>query len=98
MSTCLTSSGVCVCVRACVHSCVWVFVNIHESVQLQCMLDIFGSHFRNVTVADIQVLERRLLQTMDMIVAKKKRYSPNRGRCSGSFFGSLCAHTLNATI
>lgn len=29
--------------------------------------------FRNVTDADILALERRLLQTMDMIVSKKKR-------------------------
>lgn len=33
-----------------------------------------GSLFcRNVTDADILALERRLLQTMDMIVSKKKR-------------------------
>ena len=77
---------------ACVHSCVWVCVNTHESVQLQYTLDMFGSHFRNVTVADIQVLERRLLQTMDMIVAKKKRYSSNRGRSWGSTLASA-VHT-----
>ena len=45
---------------------------IHSTVQLQYTLDMFGHLFRNVTVADIQVLERRLLQTMDMIVAKRK--------------------------
>lgn len=34
----------------------------------------WGSLFcRNVTDADILALERRLLQTMDMIVSKKKR-------------------------
>ena len=59
---------------------------------LQYTLGLFGSHFRNVTVADIQVLERHLLQTMDMIVAKKKRYRPNRGRCSGSALAAV-VHT-----
>lgn len=29
--------------------------------------------YRNVTDSDILALERRLLQTMDMIVSKKKR-------------------------
>lgn len=33
---------------------------------------LFGVH-RNVTDSDILALERRLLQTMDMIVSKKKR-------------------------
>ena len=65
------------CMRVCFHVFVCVCVSIHKGVQLQCMLGLFGSLFRNVTVADIQILERRLLQTMDMIVAKKKRYCPN---------------------
>lgn len=38
---------------------------------------LFGVH-RNVTDSDILALERRLLQTMDMIVSKKKRWVINR--------------------
>lgn len=34
---------------------------------------MYTSYYRNVTDADILSLERRLLQTMDMIISKKKR-------------------------
>ncbi len=37
-----------------------------------CVLLLFGS-CRNVTDSDLQNQEKRLLQTMDMIISKKKR-------------------------
>ena len=37
---------------------------------------MFSFLIRPVSPADIQALERRLMQSMDMIVMKKKRYVP----------------------
>lgn len=49
-------------------------LRFHLLLISMCFL-FFSIHFpRNVTDADILALERRLLQTMDMIVSKKKRW------------------------
>ena len=66
---------------------------IHSTVQLQYTLDMFGHLFRNVTVADIQVLERRLLQTMDMIVAKRKGTFQIVAGVVAVLWQPLCTHT-----
>ncbi|XP_030896438.1 Golgi pH regulator [Leptonychotes weddellii] len=42
---------------------------------VNCPYTYMSYFLRNVTDADILALERRLLQTMDMIISKKKRYS-----------------------
>lgn len=43
---------------------------------VNCPYTYMSYFLRNVTDADILALERRLLQTMDMIISKKKRQSP----------------------
>ena len=63
---------------------------IHSTVQLQYTI---GHLFRNVTVADIQVLERRLLQTMDMIVAKRKGTVQIVAGLVAVLWQPLCTHT-----
>lgn len=42
---------------------------------MEYVKDIFFSYYtRAVTETDIQSIEKRLMQTMDMILMKKKRY------------------------
>ena len=69
MSTCRTLSGQCM---------LYLLVDVHpymEHVLIRVdRCSVTGFKFRNVTEADIQSLERRLIQTMDMILSKKKRY------------------------
>ncbi|KAK6315116.1 hypothetical protein J4Q44_G00146450 [Coregonus suidteri] len=49
---------------------------------VNCPYTYMSYFLRNVTESDILVLERRLLQTMDMIVSKKKRSGLNTPRHS----------------
>lgn len=49
----------------------WVSTYITYNYPESCFLHCY--FHRNVTDSDILALERRLLQTMDMIVSKKKR-------------------------
>ena len=49
--------------------------NLHviDDIWKLCKFHLLVYFFRPVSDADIQLLERRLMQTMDMIVMKKKR-------------------------
>ena len=64
-----------------------------HSLNCTAAVHMFGYHFRNVTVADIQVLECRLLQTMDMIVAKRKGTVRIGAGVVAVLWQPLCTHT-----
>lgn len=52
------------------------------------LIDLICFFFRPVTPADVQSIEKRLLQTMDMIIIKKKRIAlAKRGSTSRGAFG-----------
>ena len=65
-----------VCTYVCMYVCMYICKYICTYVLYVCMYIRMCVHVcchRDVKDTDIQTLERRLMQTMDMIISKKKR-------------------------